>query len=104
MEDKIKKQSIDRLNISVSILERLKQNNIIKIEDKCSFFTYLLIVFNELSILHWIFFSDTLYLCDKIIQMHLKLSNKFSFYIQKKYNDNLKKILYNNKRNFNKGV
>ena len=52
MEDKIKKQSIDRLNISVSILEGLKQNNIIKIEDKCSFFTYLLIVFNELSILH----------------------------------------------------
>lgn len=37
MEDKIKKQSIDRLNISVSILEGLKQNNIIKIEDKCSF-------------------------------------------------------------------
>ncbi len=28
MEDKIKKQSIDRLNISVSILERLKQINI----------------------------------------------------------------------------
>ncbi len=52
MEDKIKKQSIDRLNISVSILEGLKQNNIIKIEDKCSFLTYLLIVFNELSILH----------------------------------------------------
>ena len=50
MEDNIKKQSIDRLNISVSILEGLKQNNIIKIEDKCSFFTYLLIVFNELSI------------------------------------------------------
>jgi len=50
MKDKIKKQSIDRLNISVSILEGLKQNNIIKIEDKCSFFTYLLIVFNELSI------------------------------------------------------
>lgn len=35
MEDKIKKQSIDRLNISVSILEGLKQNNIIKIEDLC---------------------------------------------------------------------
>ena len=32
MEDKIKKQSIDRLNISVSILEGLKQNNIIKID------------------------------------------------------------------------
>ncbi len=28
MKDKIKKQSIDRLNISVSILERLKQINI----------------------------------------------------------------------------
>ena len=35
MEDKIKKQSIDRLNISVAILEGLKQNNIIKIEDLC---------------------------------------------------------------------
>ena len=35
MEDKIKKQSIDRLNISVSIIERLKQSNIIKIEDLC---------------------------------------------------------------------
>lgn len=35
MEDKIKKQSIDRLNIAVSILEGLKQNNIIKIEDLC---------------------------------------------------------------------
>ncbi|GEM_PF-1192569 len=41
MEDKIKKQSIDRLNISVSILEGLKQNNIIKIEDKCSFFLHI---------------------------------------------------------------
>ena len=28
MKDKIKKQSIDRLNISVSILDRLKQINI----------------------------------------------------------------------------
>ena len=28
MKNKIKKQSIDRLNISVSILERLKQINI----------------------------------------------------------------------------
>lgn len=53
MEDKIKKQSIDRLNISVSVLEGLKQNNIIKIEDKCSFFTYLLIVFNELFYCIW---------------------------------------------------
>ncbi len=41
MENKIKKQSIDRLNISVSILEGIKQNNIIKIEDKCSFFLHI---------------------------------------------------------------
>ena len=38
MEDKIKKQSIDRLNISVSILEGLKQNNIIKINFDLEYF------------------------------------------------------------------
>lgn len=82
MEDKIKKQSIDRLNISVSILEGLKQNNIIRIEDKCSFF----------------------YIFTHRFQWTFLLYLENSFYIKKKYNDNLKKILYNNKRNFNKGV
>lgn len=65
MEDKIKKQSIDRLNISVSILEGLKQNNIIKIEDLCKKSKSTVIPYGT-----FIFY--------KLFLLHLKLSNKFS--------------------------